>query len=168
MPQDRPVVERLICAEGRGARCASGQVLKLRGSALADVEVVIFRGGRGSEDDTIAEPAEQSPRRILVQVPEGAKSGRVQVRSQAAGVSRSGPMLRVPALPVLRTSLAGLPAVFPVAGEHEIGMTVAQRFGGRAGTRGRTCSRSAARRSSPRTAGRCSTTTTTGAAATTS
>jgi murein DD-endopeptidase MepM/ murein hydrolase activator NlpD len=136
MPQDRPVVERLICAEGRGARCASGQVLKLRGSALADVEVVIFRGGRGSEDDTIAEPAEQSPRRILVQVPEGAKSGRVQVRSQAAGVSRSGPMLRVPALPVLRTSLAGLPAVFPVAGEHEIGMTVAQRFGGPRGHEG--------------------------------
>jgi murein DD-endopeptidase MepM/ murein hydrolase activator NlpD len=136
MPQDRPVVERLICAEGRGARCAGGQVLKLRGSALDDVEVVIFRGGRGSRDDKIAEPTEQSPRRILVQVPDGARSGKVQVRSQAAGVSRSGPRLRVPALPVLRTSIAGMPAVFPVAGRHEIGMTVAQRFGGPRGHEG--------------------------------
>jgi murein DD-endopeptidase MepM/ murein hydrolase activator NlpD len=136
MAVERPVVQQLVCAEGRRARCATGQVLKLRGTSLADVSVVIFRGAAGAADDRTAAPAEQSPRRILVQVPDGAKSGKVQVRSSVAGVSRSGPMLRVPSLPVLRVSLAGLPAAFPIVGTHEIGMSVAQRFGGPRGHQG--------------------------------
>ena len=53
-----------------------------------------------------------------------------------AGVSRSGPTLRVPSLPVLRTNLIGLPAVFPIAGKHEIGMSAVQRFGGARGHEG--------------------------------
>jgi murein DD-endopeptidase MepM/ murein hydrolase activator NlpD len=136
MAQERPVVQRLVCAEGRGTRCATGQVLKLRGRSLDDVSVVYFRGGRGAADDRTATPAEQSPRRLLVQVPEGARSGKVQVRSTAAGVSRSGPTLRVPALPVLRTSLMGGPAVFPIAGRHEIGTELVQSFGGGRGHKG--------------------------------
>jgi murein DD-endopeptidase MepM/ murein hydrolase activator NlpD len=137
MAKERPVVQQLMCAEGRTASCASGQILKLRGTALEDVQVVIFRGGRGDADDRVAEPTEASPRRILVQVPADAKTGRVQVRSPAAGVSRSGPVLRVPRLPVLRAQ-AGLvgPAVFPIAGPHEIGETVAQSFGGPRGHEG--------------------------------
>ena len=136
MARERPVVQRLVCAEGRGSRCASGQILKLRGRAFSDVELVIFRGGKGSADDRVAKPEEQSPRRILVRVPEGAKTGKVQVRSETAGVSRSGPTLRVPSLPVLRTSLLGLPAVFPIAGPHEIGERYAQSFGGGRGHQG--------------------------------
>ncbi len=128
-------MQRLVCAEGRTARCATGQVLKLRGIALDDVQLVIFRGARGAADDKVAPPTEQSPRRLLVQVPDGAKTGLVQVRSKAAGVSRRGPMLRVPALPVLRTAIGG-PAVFPVAGKHEIGMSAVQRFGGARGHEG--------------------------------
>jgi murein DD-endopeptidase MepM/ murein hydrolase activator NlpD len=137
MARERPVVEQLVCAEGRTSRCSGGQVLKLRGASLDDVSVVIFRGGRGGADDRIAQPTESSPRRILVQVPAEAKTGRVQVRSPEAGVSRSGPVLRVAALPVLRAQ-AGLvgPATFPIAGPHEIGMTVAQRFGGPRGHEG--------------------------------
>ena len=137
MARDRPVVEQLVCAEGRTSRCSSGQVLKLRGTSLDDVSVVIFRGASGGADDRIAQPTESSPRRILVQVPAEARTGRVQVRSPEAGVSRSGPVLRVAALPVLRAQ-AGLvgPATFPIAGPHEIGMTVAQRFGGPRGHEG--------------------------------
>jgi murein DD-endopeptidase MepM/ murein hydrolase activator NlpD len=133
---ERPVVQQLVCAEGRTARCATGQVLKLRGIALDDVRLVIFRGGRGAADDKVAAPTQQSPRRLLVAVPTGARSGRVQVRSPAAGVSHSGPMLKVPALPVLRTPAMTGPAVFPIAGKHEIGTTVAQRFGGPRGHQG--------------------------------
>jgi murein DD-endopeptidase MepM/ murein hydrolase activator NlpD len=137
MARERPVVQQLVCAEGRTARCGSGQVLKLRGTALADVAVVIFRGGTGGADDRTAQPTEASPRRILVQVPVDAKTGRVQVRSPDAGVSRSGPVLKVAPLPVLRAQ-AGLvgPATFPIAGPHEIGMTVTQRFGGPRGHQG--------------------------------
>lgn len=135
---ERPVVKRLVCAEGRTARCGTGQVLKLRGSALADVEFVIFRGGRGGSDDRVAEPSEQSPRRLLVEVPDGARTGRVQVRSPDAGVSRRGPKLRVPILPVLRSpaSLLGQPVVFPIAGPHEFGDTEVQSFGGARGHQG--------------------------------
>ncbi len=136
--RERPVVQRIVCAEGRTTRCGNGQVLKLRGSSFSDVEVVIFRGGKGSADDRVAEPTEQSPRRILVEVPDDARSGRIQVRSRAAGVSRSGPKLRVLSLPTLRTpaSLLGLPAVFPIAGEHDIGGSAVQRFGGARGQEG--------------------------------
>ena len=130
MAKERPVVQRLVCAEGRTARCATGQVLKLRGSGLDGVQLVIFRGGRGPADDTVAAPTEQSPRRLLVSVPAGAKSGRVQVRSPAVGVSRRGPRLKVPALPVLRTPAMVGPATFPIVGKHQIGMSAVQRFGG--------------------------------------
>jgi len=133
---ERPVVQQLVCAEGRTSRCATGQVLKLRGSALDDVEFVIFRGAKGAADDKMAPPSEQSPRRLLVQVPDGAQTGRVQVRSKVAGVSRSGPLLKVPALPVLRTPAMTGPAVFPVAGKHQIGMSAVQRFGGARGHEG--------------------------------
>jgi murein DD-endopeptidase MepM/ murein hydrolase activator NlpD len=133
---ERPIVQQLVCAEGRTSRCATGQVLKLRGAALDDVELVIFRGAKGAADDKLAPPSEQSPRRLLVQVPDGARSGRVQVRSKAAGVSRSGPLLKVPALPVLRTPAMTGPAVFPIAGRHEIGRSAVQRFGGARGHEG--------------------------------
>jgi murein DD-endopeptidase MepM/ murein hydrolase activator NlpD len=129
-------VQQLMCAEGRTSRCGTGQVLKLRGSALDDVELVIFRGARGAADDRMAPPSEQSPRRLLVQVPDGAQTGRVQVRSKAAGVSRSGPLLKVPALPVLRTTAMSGPAVFPIVGKHEIGTSAVQRFGGARGHEG--------------------------------
>jgi murein DD-endopeptidase MepM/ murein hydrolase activator NlpD len=133
---ERPVVQQLMCAEGRTSRCGTGQVLKLRGSALDDVEIVIFRGARGAADDRMAPPSEQSPRRLLVQVPDGAQTGRVQVRSKAAGVSRSGPLLKVPALPVLRTTAMSGPAVFPIVGKHVIGTSAVQRFGGARGHEG--------------------------------
>jgi murein DD-endopeptidase MepM/ murein hydrolase activator NlpD len=133
---ERPVVQQLVCAEGRTARCATGQVLKLRGIALDAVQLVIFRGGRGAADDTVATPTEQSPRRLLVSVPAGARSGRVQVRSPSAGVSHSGPMLKVPTLPVLRTPAMVGPAVFPIVGKHEIGTSAVQRFGGPRGHEG--------------------------------
>jgi murein DD-endopeptidase MepM/ murein hydrolase activator NlpD len=133
---ERPVVQQLVCAEGRSSRCATGQVLKLRGSALDDVEFVIFRGAKGAADDKMASPSEQSPRRLLVQVPDGAQTGRVQVRSKAAGVSRSGPLLKVPALPVLRTPAMTGPAVFPIVGKHQIGTSAVQRFGGARGHEG--------------------------------
>jgi murein DD-endopeptidase MepM/ murein hydrolase activator NlpD len=136
MARERPVVQRLVCAEGRTARCGTGQVLKLRGRSFSDVSVVIFRGGRGAADDRTAQPTEQSPHRILVEVPADARSGKVQVRSSVAGVSRSGPRLRVQPMPALRANLIGLPAVFPIAGRHEIGMSVAQRFGGPRGHEG--------------------------------
>jgi murein DD-endopeptidase MepM/ murein hydrolase activator NlpD len=137
MARERPVVRALMCAEGRTTRCGSGQVLKLRGTSLADVSSVIFRGGNGAADDRIAQPTESSPRRILVQVPADAKSGRVQVRSPEAGVSRRGPVLRVAPLPVLRAQ-AGLvgPAVFPIGGPHEIGEEFNQGFGGGRGHQG--------------------------------
>jgi murein DD-endopeptidase MepM/ murein hydrolase activator NlpD len=136
MARERPVVQRLVCAEGRTARCGNGQVLKLRGRSFSDVSVVIFRGGKGAADDRTATPTEQSPHRILVEVPADARSGKVQVRSTVAGVSRSGPRLRVRPMPGLRASLVGLPAVFPIAGRHEIGMLPVQRFGGSRGHEG--------------------------------
>ena len=137
MARERPVVRTLTCAEGRTARCGSGQVLKLRGTSLADVSSVIFRGGRGAADDRVAEPREASPRRILVQVPADAKTGRVQVRSPAVGVSRKGPTLRVNPLPVLRaqSGLVG-PAVFPIAGPHRFGEHFTNHFGGGRGHQG--------------------------------
>ena len=45
---ERPVVQQIVCAEGRTSQCATGQVLKLRGSALDDVQFVIFRGAKGA------------------------------------------------------------------------------------------------------------------------
>jgi hypothetical protein len=54
---ERPIVQQLVCAEGRTSRCATGQVLKLRGAALDDVELVIFRGAKGAADDKLAPPS---------------------------------------------------------------------------------------------------------------
>jgi murein DD-endopeptidase MepM/ murein hydrolase activator NlpD len=135
--RERPVVQRLVCAQGRAARCAGGQVLKLRGDALADVQQVIFRGASGSADDQVAAPMEASPHRLLVEVPPTAASGVVQVRSADAGVSRRGPRLRV-LTPTLATPATVVPGAgtFPIAGKHTFGKAAANVFQGGNGHQG--------------------------------
>jgi murein DD-endopeptidase MepM/ murein hydrolase activator NlpD len=133
---ERPVVQQAVCVDNGSTRCSGGELLKLRGEALADVQLVIFRGRSGRQDDQVATPEAASPHRVVVQVPASAQSGLVQVRSKLAGVSRRGPRLRILPLPVAPALVAAGTGTFPIAGAHKFGTAPANVFQGPGGHMG--------------------------------
>lgn len=135
----RPAVTELRCPAGDVGdvvACPRGEVLRLSGENLQRTRTVVFLGGRGSRDDRRATPTTASPRRVLVRVPKGAKTGAVRVISAGAGSSEPGPRLRVlPARRVSPASFGSGPAVFPVRGKSDFG-TFVNTFGGGRGHQG--------------------------------
>lgn len=135
----RPAVTELRCpagTTGEAVACPRGEVLRLSGEHLERARTVVFLGGPGSRDDRRAAPTTASPRRVLVRVPKGAKTGPVRVISAGTGASEPGPRLRVlPARRVTPASFGSGPAVFPVRGKYDFG-TFVNTFGGGRGHQG--------------------------------
>jgi murein DD-endopeptidase MepM/ murein hydrolase activator NlpD len=135
----RPPVTELRCPAGTTdevVACPRGEVLRLSGQYLDRARTVVFLGGPGARDDRRATPTTASPRRVLVRVPKGAKTGPVRVISAGTGSSEPGPRLRVlPARRVGPASFGSGPAVFPVRGKYDFG-TFVNSFGGGRGHQG--------------------------------
>lgn len=136
-PTATPEVTELRCPSGDGAAtCPRGEVLRLSGENLRGARTVVFLGGKGGKDDRRATPTTSSPRRVLVRVPAGARTGPVRVIT-SAGPSKPGPRLAV--LPGRRVTPAssgnGTDGVFPVRAKYDFG-TFVNTFGGGRGHQG--------------------------------
>lgn len=65
----------------------AGSVVRIGGEALDQVTAVVFLGGAGQDDDTVAAAIEPSPGGVSAQVPEGARSGPVLVANADGNTS---------------------------------------------------------------------------------
>ena len=135
----RPAIASVHCdSTAREGGCAEGEPVAVRGERLAAVTRVVFLGGRGRGDDRHVHPRRRSPHRVLLQVPEGARSGRLRAVSRTGRASRKGPRVVVsdgaPASPAEPAPAAG-DGVFPVQGRYDFG-TRTNRFGGGRGHQG--------------------------------
>lgn len=137
---EAPTITTLSCADGQTGQCPRGSVLRIKGSGLDKTRVVRFVGGKGRHDDRTARPISRSAHRVVVKVPESARSG-------AVNAVVKGDVLRGPELTVLPSpASAGLASggttpvalergVFPVDGRHSFG-TFVNSFGGGRGHQG--------------------------------
>lgn len=135
---ERPEVAALACESGQAGACPRGEILRVKGEYLSGARTVVFLGRRGRRDDRRARAASASPHRVVVRVPQSARSGAVKVVGAVAGPSTPGPRLRIvpaeaPAAPNAATPGTG--GVFPVAGKYDFGTEV-NRFGGGRGHKG--------------------------------
>ena len=133
MPDD-PSVAAVVCEDTAAWECARGAKLTLEGEALDEVKHVRFLGGRGKRDDRTAKPRRVEAHRVDVQVPRGARSGRIALTSRQGGKALTSRRVRIRA----KASSAGTatPApvapgagVFPIVGAHDYGTEI-NRFGG--------------------------------------
>lgn len=128
-----PEITALKCNTGSPAACSRGELLRLSGEGLAKTTAVTFLGGPGARDNRTVAPRRRSPRRLLVVVPPGARSGPVVAVTPAAVAS--GPKLEVHkakadiSMAPMQAAAAVDNGVFPIIGEHEYGTEV-NRFGG--------------------------------------
>jgi len=141
---DKPAVTAAACGTGEAWACRPGQPLTFTGSGLDDVDRVVFLGGRGRRDDRKAHPSERSSERLTVTLPHSARRGRVKLVTDSAGdaiTPRVVRVLRAPArsadagvpavAPAPATALpAGQDAVFPIQGDHDLGQSPTNNFGG--------------------------------------
>ena len=138
---DAPAVATAVCEDTTAWQCARGARLTLEGEGLDTVEQVRFVGGRGTRDDRSVRPRRQEAHQVELQVPRGARSGRIAVMSRdgskvltprrlliRAASTRSAPSTRTPAPATPAPSAAG-EGVFPISGAHEYG-TATNAFGG--------------------------------------
>lgn len=128
------------CATGQQWACVPGQRLVLRGEGLTAVERVEFLGRRGTRDDRIAAPVDQTAHELAVVVPRGARTGRLRATSSVARSALSArrveirPRPSAPKAPASPTTPAD--GVFPIAGRHDLGQSETNNFGGGRGHRG--------------------------------
>ena len=125
-----PEVDAVRCGTGERSRCPRGAELRLTGRNLSRTRAVIFLGARGPRDDRRAQPQAASRHRVVVTVPESARSGRLRV--VAASATAVGPRIQIlpPALTQpMAPLLTAAGGVFPVRGPHSYG-TATNRFGG--------------------------------------
>jgi murein DD-endopeptidase MepM/ murein hydrolase activator NlpD len=140
---ETPAVESTRCESGGSWTCAPRQRLVLRGHSLGDVTSVAFIGRRGGRDDRFAPARSPSKRRVVVIVPSGARSGLLRIRTTEA-VARTSTLLRLRKRP-RRSDAKRLAAaepvvgstaetgVFPINGEHDMGQSTTNDFGGARG-----------------------------------
>jgi murein DD-endopeptidase MepM/ murein hydrolase activator NlpD len=126
-----PEVAAARCETGQNWRCGAGERLTVTGEALDGVESVAFTGGRGGRDDSFARPRRVTEDSFVVKVPEGARTGRLRVRSDVA-VTRTRRSVRVPAraLAQARDTASASDMVFPIRGRHDMGQGETSGFGG--------------------------------------
>lgn len=142
---ERPQIEALRCAPDT-AVCRRGQLLAVLGSGMQGADAVVFLGGRGTRDDRHARPSATDAAQVTVQVPSGARSGRVKVIDRGVGTARSSTPLKVRAAsrtaapptappPAPPAAEAAPPArgagVFPIQGAHTYGKTASNVFTGK-------------------------------------
>jgi murein DD-endopeptidase MepM/ murein hydrolase activator NlpD len=126
-----PAIKSFKCGTGETTRCPRGQILRLSGEHLDETSTVIFLGKRGSRDDRRARPQAASPHRVIVEVPDRARSGRLRVVSEN-DITATSPRLLVlpkPVPPPIVPLTGPLAGAFPVQGEHDYG-TAVNGFGG--------------------------------------
>ena len=139
-----PEVDVAQCETGRNWRCGAGERLTVSGEDLGSVVSVAFTGGPGGRDDALARPRRVTEKSFVVAVPRTARTGRLRVRTEV-GVMRTRRSVRVPA-----RALAGAPVpaasrpdesaagdmTFPIRGDHDMGQSEANSFGGARGHQG--------------------------------
>lgn len=134
---ETPTVTASRCDDGRANACAPAGTLTVEGEHLEAVERAVFLGRRGRRDNRAVTPTGQQAHQLSIRVPKNARSGPVQLLSDA-GRTRTA-RVRLDAAPTPASRLPrGTPAgfVFPIAGKHQIGTTSVQRFGGARNHRG--------------------------------
>ena len=130
-----PELEQALCVSGASA-CPRGESLRIKGEYLDSAKAVVFLGARGKADNRRVVPSKRSPHRVVARVPSNARSGPVQVLSQAAGASAAGPHVELAPAAKRPVAASGTEAgVFPVQGKYDFGTEV-NRFGGGRGHKG--------------------------------
>ena len=131
-----PSIAAARCETGANWRCGVGERLTVRGEGLAGVTSVAFVGGRGGRDDAFARPRRTAARSFVVVVPDGARSGRLRVRT-AAAVASTRRSVRIPARALaggprqaVSPGRSGAEMVFPIRGAHDMGQSETNAFGG--------------------------------------
>jgi murein DD-endopeptidase MepM/ murein hydrolase activator NlpD len=145
---ERPRIDELRCAP-EIAVCRRGDLLSVLGSGMQGTDAVVFLGGRGPRDDRQARPTANDSVALTVQVPQGARSGRIKVIDRGVGTARSATALQVrakapptpaptpPAAPAPAVAPGALPpGVFPIRGAHTYGESASNLFTGRGGHQG--------------------------------
>lgn len=137
---DVPSVETTRCASNAAWSCAPRQRLILRGHGLSNVTSIAFTGRRGGRDDRFASAENASTRRLVVTVPSGARSGLLRIRAEKAVVrTRTALRLRKKTSRSHAKNLATVQPVagaespsevFPINGEHDMGQSATNDFGG--------------------------------------
>lgn len=133
--ESRPVVTALECVSGERSSCSQGQLLRVRGEWLEQSASVVFLGRSGAGDDRRVRPEERSPHRVLVRVPDGARTGPVRVAARGMGYSRPSGRLRIARPAPVAVAVPPGEGVFPVRGRYDFGSAV-NRFGGGRGHQG--------------------------------
>ena len=133
-----PDIAQLRCDSGDVGECPRGDVLRVGGENLAAIRTVVFLGGPGRRDDRHAHASVASQHRVVVRVPQRARTG--IIRLVGNDVSQDGPRVRVlKAAKVPATAPSTLPdgsgGVFPIQGAHDYGGAT-NRFGGGRGHQG--------------------------------
>lgn len=100
---DPPKLKDVLCREGcLGLRVATvGATVELSGRKLRNVTRVTFKGSDGRVQ---ASPTSARGRRVEVKVPEGAATGRLAVRDEFGGRSRTSEKLKIRAASLLQDS----------------------------------------------------------------
>ena len=135
---DDPEVAAAVCEDATAWACARGAKLTLEGEALDQVRQVRFLGGRGTRDDRVAKPRSVDPHRVDVQVPRGARSGRIALTGRRGAKALTSQKVRIRARAARSVAPTTAPApapagdgVFPIRGEHTYGTEVNTFGGGR-------------------------------------
>ncbi len=147
---DRPRIDELRCASDTDV-CQRGELLSVLGSGMQGTDAVVFLGGRGTRDDRRARPKATGTVALSVRVPNGARTGPIEVVDRGVGAARSSTALKVRAKsrvappvapvapapgPVQAVTGAVTPGVFPVQGAHTYGESGSNVFTGKGGHQG--------------------------------
>ena len=90
VPSDPPVASAVTCRTGCGSLTTArpGSTIRVLGSQLQAVTQVVFTGGKGSADDVSAPATVVDATHVQAVVPQGARSGRIQLVNADGVVSR--------------------------------------------------------------------------------
>lgn len=121
---------------GQPWSCQTGQELIMTGRGLDGVESVEFLGGRGRTDNRTARPQEVKPKRLMLVVPAGARSGRIRAITVGGGVLAPQQLTVKPGAATTLGQSANADGVFPIAGRHDMGQSETNNFGGGRGHQG--------------------------------
>lgn len=77
-----PVIDQLVCDDGRVNACSRSQSLTIRGEGLRGARSVRFLGGKGRRDDRTVKVSTNNADSVVVRIPWTARSGPVGVIAQ--------------------------------------------------------------------------------------
>ena len=110
---DEPRITSVACVATAAAQCpangalAHGAKVVVRGRELNATEEILFRGGRGREDDVSVSPSAAEARKVVAVVPARARTGRLSLLSGVAKRADTDSRVRVYAPPPVDASPGG-------------------------------------------------------------